>query len=152
MKANHMFAMLNEDVTTIDITFKGSGGKPYRYMTLKSEGVQEHDKVIIHNGVDFGIGTVKEVHLTPNIDTTSNVRYKFIVGRVDVERYDTICHNQIEQETKFNELEARRKAKEAIVAYAEQTGMDIAEIRSIACSITSNLTLENNEDDSTNNN
>lgn len=97
MKHSQILLLLQNDFTTCQCEFAGSS-KTYTYKVKRDFDLQAGDWVVVESP-STGLTVVKvvEVHSEPAIDLDSGITYKWIVDKVDLQRYQSIR----EQEEKF---------------------------------------------------
>lgn len=124
MNKNNVAIALFDNVTAVSVVFPNSNGV-YTYMTM--EELQVGDKVLVDTPrAGLVVVTVKEVDVSWDID--SKFSYKFIVDKVNMEKYERI--NQVVEEVRET-IEAERKAQ-ARKAVIEQLGLKANTVKRIA--------------------
>lgn len=131
MRKNHLLAMMTENLITIGVhyvtpntTLQNSGSIAKAY-TFKTDDptikVGDFVAVPISNGVPK-VCTVVEVHETPQIDTDSDIEYKWIYGKIDVSSYNKRAELEKEALAVLNAAERKRAAERAIQILREEVG------------------------------
>jgi len=97
MQTKHIVSLLQENYTTIEVQFRETQQKTYRYKALKECNIEVDDYVVVNVRDELKIVRVNEVHEYPKIDVDSSIDYKWIVQKIDTSAYD----QQVENEEKF---------------------------------------------------
>lgn len=109
MNKNNVAIALFETAAAIEVTFPRSGGL-YTYMTLDEVAVG--DKVIV-NTPQAGLQVVTVTKVNADWDIDAKYDYKFIVGRVDMSRYEEI-QGAVKEVKAVIESERRAAARKAM--------------------------------------
>jgi hypothetical protein len=143
MQANHVLALMNREIITIVVTFDldrntqvGKKPKEYTYLALRTDNIEVGDTVLVHNSEEYKTCTVQEVHNEVLIEATPIRRYKFIVQKINIQRYWDIVRTQENAEQKFQRIEATSKAKKIMEAYRESMGEAANTLEQLAAEIT----------------
>lgn len=112
---------LLKGVVTVKVKFE-AGGRLYTYRALESDELQPGDTVVIqHNGKFF---TTEVVEVDQYPDFSKDVEYKWIVCKVDEERYAHFLEQEHMFEQQMLALSANKEAeatkKELIELYGEE--------------------------------
>lgn len=112
---------LLKGVVTVKVKFE-AGGRLYTYRALESDQLQPGDTVVIQYNGKFFTTEVVEVDQYP--DFGKDVEYKWIVCKVDEERYAQFMEQEHMFEQQMSALSANKEAeatkKELIELYGEE--------------------------------
>lgn len=139
MKTENIASMMIENLKTIAVKFPATE----RYYTYKTiDDFEIGDFVIVKTQNKLQVVEVVEVHKVPQIDVDSNIKYQWIVQKVDTTSYDEMTL----REDKFAEhlLEIQQKAIRANASrmLAEKLGVEESDLLEAS----KLLKLENNDD------
>lgn len=106
MNKRHLVSLVTSDYDTVSVVFQRpadmpttrSTGKRYTYKSLKG-CAKVGDIAIVEVNGQLAFVQIKEVHDTPQIDTTAAYDYKWLMQLVDRTAYDV----RMEFERKFKE-------------------------------------------------
>lgn len=128
MKDKHMIHLVQE-FYTIDAVFQnrdGSlGAKHYTFKVPKDLELSRGDQVVVEARGIFQIAEVAQVHKYAKIDYDSAFTYKWVVQRVDVERYEKIQSFEEAFQQKLEEVLRRRREKQLLETLEQELGVDI---------------------------
>jgi len=114
---NHMVELLLENFYTIGIRFNNSA-KVYTYKVAKDiELLADEDQVIVATTSGFEIVNVTRVDEGMNIDLSSDIKYKFIVQKLDRTQYDELCDKDKNVAGVIAKGAAEAKRKELVEAF-----------------------------------
>jgi hypothetical protein len=135
MKASHILSLIQNDYTTIQVVFD-EGGKQYTYKALLKDAIAVDDLIIVPSQYKFGAAVAKvvAVHDTAEIDTSVNYDYKWIIGKVDMTRYNTILEVEQRFEKTIRELhkrQARRQVLDSVVSAFPEGSQERADMELI---------------------
>lgn len=123
MNKNNVAIAMFDNVTAITVTFEPSGGQ-YTYMSL--DKLKVGDKVLVDTPrAGLQVVTVTAVDVSWDIDAKFD--YKFIVGKVDLDRYNQV-QVAIKEVKDTIEAERRNQARKAMV---EQLGLKANTVKKI---------------------
>ena len=86
----HLVELLLKNFYTVGIRFKNSH-KVYTYKVDLATELAEEDQVVVQTTSGYEIVTVARVDEGMNIDVTSDIKYKFIVQKLDLTQYEELC-------------------------------------------------------------
>lgn len=127
---NHVLSLLQEQYTTINISFdndmtdedppyrarnRGQQAKRYTYKARLCDNIKAGDHVIVdtpHNGLTIVV--VESIDPTPNINLSAPFPYKWIVQKVDRTVYDELVRREEAFRLALVEVE-RQKQREAVL-------------------------------------
>lgn len=144
MKPNHLISLLQNDYTTVKITFDGAGrGTRYTYKAPLSANVDIGDYVVVAtDDMRLSVGYVAEVDDFPDIDTTASFAYKWIVQKVDLDKYT----HQLEVEHRFKKhlrtLQRQQAKTQSLSAFAAQFEAGSTEREELDALIRGDTTIE----------
>lgn len=128
MKDKHMIHLVQE-FYTIDAVFQnrdGSlGAKHYTFKVPKDLELSRGDQVVVEARGIFQIAEVAQVHKYAKIDYDSAFTYKWVVQRVDVERYEKIQSFEETFQQKLEEVLRRHREKQLLETLEQELGVDI---------------------------
>lgn len=120
MNINHTITAL-QDFNTVGVRFDDSK-RTYTYKT--TEKFEEGDRAIVcPNGI-LKVVTVREVHDTPQIDFGSNIEYKWIVQKVDLESYNKRMEQEELMAVELRKSIANKKREEVKADLVKSLGVD----------------------------
>lgn len=112
MKENNAAAILRDDTCTISVQFV-EGEKLYTYVSTIPD-LKEGDYVVVPVNTEdkFSMAKVVSIDDDVNIEPSSSQRYKFVVDKVNIERYKTLLeeNRQIEKALAENYRNNARQA------------------------------------------
>ena len=120
MNINHTITAL-QDFNTVGVRFADSD-RTYTYKT--TEKFEEGDKAIVCPNGMLKVVTVKEVHETPQIDFGSNIEYKWIVQKVDLENYSNRMKQEELMAVELRKSIANKKREEVKAELVNSLGVD----------------------------
>lgn len=124
MNKNNVAIAMFDNVTAVTVTFEPSGSQ-YTYMSL--DKLEVGDKVLVDTPrAGLQVVTVAAVDVSWDIDAKFD--YKFIVGKVDLDRYNQV-QAAIKEVKETIEAERRNQARKAMV---EQLGLKANVVKKIA--------------------
>lgn len=82
-------AIVREDTFTVGVVFGDFNSKEYTY--ISTFPVKKLDRVIVNTTDGFKLVRVSRVDDFLNIPPNSDLEYKFLAGKFDVEAYDDLC-------------------------------------------------------------
>lgn len=133
MKQNHILSLLQENYTTVAVTFAveiekylPGVNKLYTYKT--NVDLKENDMVVVPSPDGFRVVRIIEVHDSPEIDTDASFDYKWVVDKVDMEGYEEILKAEEIAAKELRNVQAnavRRQAKELL---KETIGTDLPKL------------------------
>lgn len=111
MKQHHIIDLMQDGYTTVKCVFPGSG-RPYTYKALN--GAVEVGDICVIVGPENNLKLVEVVQVDdyPDIDTDSNIKYKWIVQKVDLTLYKQLRDQEQEALKLLREVEWKGKQKE----------------------------------------
>lgn len=121
------FVHLNEDVVFVEVYFPDtrrevpSYGKTYSYKALKKWSIEEGDKVIVAVNGYFKIVEVVSVSDPAPKD---NIKYKWIVQKLDTSAYDNIVRKEADFEELVETLKKRNHRKAYLDELHRQVGTE----------------------------
>lgn len=110
---------LLKGVVTIRVKFE-AGGREYTYRALESDQIQVGDTVVIHFRNKFFTTDVVAVDLYP--DFSKDVEYKWIVCKVDADRYNRFLDQEMMFEQQMLSLSAVKESQKVKNELIEQYG------------------------------
>lgn len=98
MKQNHIMSLMQTNMTTVSVRFIGDAkvdllqlnpesDKLLTYKVKITDEIQPGDFVVVMPRGCFKVAQVVTVHDTPEIDTESDITYKWIVQKIDMTQY-----------------------------------------------------------------
>lgn len=110
---------LLKGAVTVKVKFE-AGGRVYTYRALESDNLQVGDTVVIKYRGKFFTTEVVEVDQYP--DFSKDVEYKWIVCKVDAERYETFLDQEAMFEQQMIALSAKTESEKVKRELVEQFG------------------------------
>lgn len=144
MKTNHLISLLQNDYTTLKVSFSGSGGgQRYTYKVPLNAAVNVDDYVVVAtDDLSLSIGLVVAVDDFPDIDTSLGVTYKWIVQKIDLKAY----LHQLDVETRFGkhlkQLQRTQAKTQTLQAFANQFAEGSAQRNELDALISGATTIE----------
>jgi hypothetical protein len=138
MKTENIASMMIENLKTIAVKFPTTN-KRYTYKTV--DDFEVGDFVVVKAQGEFKVVEVVEVHKVPQIDVESNIKYQWVIQKVDTASYDEM--NLREEKFADHLLEIQQKAVRANATkmLAEKLGVEESDLLKAS----ELLKLENND-------
>lgn len=113
---NHVVELMLENFYTVGINFKNSS-KIYTYKVAKDIELEVEDLVIVETNSGMEIVTVQRVDEGMNIDLASDIKYKFIVQKIDLTKYQEMCDTDNNVASVLAQNAAQKQKEELLARY-----------------------------------
>lgn len=150
MKAKHILSLIQKNYTTIAVQYQPEGTL-YVFKALLEDKITEGDLVVLPASSKWGfaIGKVVAVHARPQIDTSATWDYKWIAGKIDLNRFNIINEVEARWEERIRDIEREKVQRTMVTEFIEQFPVgtqernELDQLMSGATSIDSLATLLN---------
>lgn len=95
MKINYSTAicMVNKNVRGVRVNYDGSTAKEYTFKTF-DDTLKEDDLVLVPTDTRHGYTVCKVVEVNVDLDQESDIKYKWVVGKVDLTAFNEIIKQE----------------------------------------------------------
>lgn len=147
MKAKHILSLIQNDMTTVAVSYKPHSTKHYTFKALKSEELKAGDFVIVPCAADetrfgFHVCRIEAVHDEPQIDTDAVYTYKWLVGKIDTTRYAGILEVEERFEAMINKLRQKQMRRQLVDSVIHEFDEGSQERKDLELLLSGNLSLE----------
>lgn len=139
MKTKNVAAMLMDDCKTIGVQFH-DGGKMYTYKT--TDDFEKGDHAIVFANDEIQVVKVARIDKIPQIDVESNIKYNWVIDKVNFDKYDELMEREDEFNNQLLEIQQQAVKKNAIELLRSALGDNSAKLLDNAIS---NLNGEKSE-------
>lgn len=118
MRQNHVVSLLQTGYTTVQAVYniddlEGSFSKRYTFKVLNDMNVKVGDICVVQTS-GYSLVRIINVHDEPNINLDSEFDYKWVVDKVNLERYKNIITVEKEMLKQLNAIEAKKRRQEVL--------------------------------------
>lgn len=125
MKTENIASMMIEGLKTVGVQFRHSG-KSYTYKTMDTYEVGDY--AVVHAQGDYKIVEVVAVHKVPQIDVDSNIKYAWVVQKIDLDAHSQMLEREQEFSEHLLELQQKSVRDNAATMLADKLGVSKDEL------------------------
>lgn len=124
MRQNHIISLSQKGFSTVAIVFEMTNEpkKAWTYKAPNSLELTVGDLVVVQANTSFKVGKVAEVHAEPQIDTDSDIDYKWVIDKVDLTLFNKIQENEEAFLAQLKKMQKQSVANQITATLAEQFG------------------------------
>jgi len=122
-------SLMIEGLKTVKVKFKDYDKKFYTYKTLWDHEVG--DFVVVRVQDEYKVVEVMEVDDVPDLNIHSDVNYKWIVDKVDIDHHKTILDTESEMSKELRRVEQKGVINKAREMMAEILGVEKSDVDAI---------------------
>ena len=130
MRQNHIVSLSQTGYKTVSVVFE-LVNDPKRAWTYKAADALElstDDLVVVQANTSFKVGRVSEVHAEPQIDTESDIDYKWVVDKVDLTLFNQIQANEEAFLLQLKKMQQKSVQTQIQSTLAEQFGGSVDDV------------------------
>lgn len=119
MKLNHILSLVQTGYTTVRVAYNAEDIKTYTFKAKNHLNLQVGDFVVIPSSYKFGItiGVVTDIDETPDINTSAEFSYKWVIQKVDQTEYNATLETEAAFEKAYREIERNRVRNTALAEF-----------------------------------
>lgn len=113
-----------EGVITVKVKFNETDKREYSYLALITDGYQKDDVAVVEHGDSHRMVKVTSVDDECDVDTQSDIEYKFLLARIDMKSHEAKLA-KVEQAVSFFRQKQRQNDRAAArAAMLDSLGVD----------------------------
>lgn len=129
---NTIASLMINELKSVKVKFSINSDKIYTYKTLLTD-LEVDDFAIIKNHDTYKVVQVVEIDDIPDLNIDSNIEYKWIVQKVDDERYNELVQMENDISIELKRLQQKSIVSKAKDLLAETLGIDMEDLDKLTC-------------------
>lgn len=130
--ANTIASLMIDGLKSVKVKFSINSDKLYTYKTLLTD-LEVDDFAIIKNYDTYKVVQVVEIDDIPDLNIDSNIEYKWIVQKVDVEQYNELVQMENDISIELKRLQQKSIVSKAKDLLAETLGINMEDLDKLTC-------------------